>query len=65
MAICDSGALTPLPGSPFEAGRHPIFPTVDPGGRFLYVANKESDDVSGYAIDPTGGVLSATKEPAV
>jgi 6-phosphogluconolactonase len=34
-----SGALTPLPGSPFPAGLGPSGVTVDPTGKFLYVPN--------------------------
>src|SRR5947209_18061859 len=35
----NTGALTPIPGSPFPAGSLPRFVTVDPSGRFLYVPN--------------------------
>ena len=31
---------------------------VDPGGKFLYVANRLSDSISAYAIDARTGVLS-------
>jgi 6-phosphogluconolactonase (cycloisomerase 2 family) len=32
--------------------------TVDPSGRFAYVANEVSDDISGYRIDASSGVLT-------
>lgn len=53
-----TGALTPIPGSPFTAGAEPVSVAVDPSGRFVYVANNLSNNVSGYTIDPTNGVLT-------
>jgi DNA-binding beta-propeller fold protein YncE len=32
---------------------------VDPTGNFAYVANANSNNVSGYSIDPATGVLTA------
>jgi 6-phosphogluconolactonase (cycloisomerase 2 family) len=48
-----TGALTPVPGSPLPAGNHPVSVAVDPSSRFVYVANVDSNNVSGYTIDPT------------
>jgi 6-phosphogluconolactonase (cycloisomerase 2 family) len=53
-----SGALTPVSGSPFPAGAEPDSVAVDPGGKFVYVANVSSSDVSGYTINPTTGALT-------
>jgi DNA-binding beta-propeller fold protein YncE len=53
-----TGALTPIPGSPFPAGSGPSSVAVDPAGRFAYVANGDSADVSGYRIDSTTGALT-------
>ena len=53
-----TGALTPLPGSPYAAGARPQFVTVDPSGKFAYTANEQSADISAYAIDATTGVLT-------
>jgi len=53
-----SGALTPLPGSPFAAELGPFSVTVDPSGRFAYVANANSNNISGYTIDASTGVLT-------
>jgi len=51
-----SGALTPVPGSPFAAGNGPIgMATVD---NLLYVCNTLDGTVSGYTIDSTSGVLT-------
>ena len=41
-----------------EPSRGPLWLAVDSSGRFLYVANQESRDVSGYSIDPVTGQLS-------
>lgn len=39
------------------AGNHPHIITVDPQGRFVYVANRDSNFLSGYVIDrATGGL---------
>jgi hypothetical protein len=53
-----TGALTPIPGSPFSAGAAPVSVAVDPSGRFVYVANSMSNNVSGFTIDPTNGALT-------
>ena len=38
-SIAASGALVPVPGSPFAAGFNPVSVAVDPTGKFAYVAN--------------------------
>jgi 6-phosphogluconolactonase (cycloisomerase 2 family) len=60
-----TGALTPIPGSPFPTGSpaQASFVTVDPTGRFAYSANADrnvaaKNTISGYAIDGTTGALS-------
>jgi 6-phosphogluconolactonase len=51
-----SGALTPIPGSPFSTGSAPIaLATVN---NFLYVSNVGDGTLSGYSIDSTTGVLT-------
>jgi DNA-binding beta-propeller fold protein YncE len=51
-----TGALTPVPGSPFAAGTGPVSVAVDPTGQFAYVANDNT--VSGYSIDGKTGTLT-------
>jgi 6-phosphogluconolactonase (cycloisomerase 2 family) len=51
--------------SPFATGIFPVGVTIDPRGKFLYVANLTSSTVSAYAIDqatgtPVGSVGSAS-----
>ena len=57
-----TGALRAVAGSPFAAGQFPISVTVDPSGRFAYVANEcESctrGTVSAYTINSSTGALS-------
>ena len=53
-----TGALEPVPGSPFAAGSGPIAVVVDPSGRFAYANNMWSSDVTAYSIDASTGALS-------
>jgi 6-phosphogluconolactonase len=55
----NTGALLPMPDSPFSTGVFPQGVTIDPRGRFVYVANATSGTVSGYAIDQARGTLTA------
>jgi 6-phosphogluconolactonase (cycloisomerase 2 family) len=54
-----TGVLTEVPGSPFNAGLIPQSLVVDPTGRFLYVANQESTDVTAFSINASTGALTA------
>lgn len=53
------GALTQVSGSPFPGGLQPVSVAVDPSGKFAYVANFFSHDVSAYSIDSTTGALTS------
>jgi len=53
-----TGALAEIAGSPFAAEGGPFFVTVDPSGKFAYVASIGSDSVSAYAINAATGALS-------
>jgi len=60
-----TGALTPVPASPFAAGAGPRSAAVDPSGKFAYVANQCGDfacivngNVSAYTIDSSTGALT-------
>ncbi len=52
-----TGALSEVAGSPFAAGLDPQSVTVDPLGRFAYVANRQSANVSAYTIAAGTGAL--------
>lgn len=54
--VAPSGALTPILGSPFNSGAHPLaMATVN---SFLYVSNAQDGTISGYTIDSTTGALT-------
>ncbi len=53
----NTGALTPIAGSPF--GSCPVSVTVDPTGKFAYATNLNTNTISAYTIDPTTGALTA------
>jgi 6-phosphogluconolactonase (cycloisomerase 2 family) len=55
-----TGALTPVPGSPFAAGLAPTSVAVSPNGRFAYVTNSDftANDVSAYTINASTGALT-------
>ena len=52
-----TGALTPITGSPVVTGVGPESVTVDPTGKYAYVADR-SGGVSEYTIDATTGTLT-------
>ena len=53
-----TGALTVVPGSPFNGRSNPHALAVDPAGKFLFVANQTASNISVYAINPTSGALT-------
>jgi 6-phosphogluconolactonase len=53
-----TGALTQVPGSPYNAGLPPLSVTVDPTGQFVYVANFLIGGISAYTIDKATGALT-------
>jgi len=64
-----TGALAPVPLSPFPAGgRNPIDVTVDPSNRFVYVALGATPlsvpgALSGFAIDGSGNLQAVPGSP--
>jgi len=44
------GVLTPILDSPFATGTAPVAVAVDPAARFVYVANQDSNSISGYSL---------------
>jgi len=58
------GTLTSL-GAPFPAGQGPVAIAADPLFNFLYVLDKESNQISEYQFAPGTGVLSPLSTPAV
>ena len=56
-ALRSNGTLSPL-SPPVPAGKHPFGLALDSRGRFLYVANKIDNTISGFVINSTTGLLS-------
>jgi 6-phosphogluconolactonase (cycloisomerase 2 family) len=54
-----TGQLTAITGSPFSAGTEPLFVLPEPAGKFIYVSNQKSTNVSGYSYDSATGALTA------
>ena len=54
-----SGALTHVSGSPVATGTAPAAVTVDPSGKFVFVGNTNSDDISGFSLNSGTGTLTA------
>jgi 6-phosphogluconolactonase (cycloisomerase 2 family) len=57
-----TGALTAVPGSPFVDGGindNPLRSAVDPSGKFIYVTNDISKNISAYTFSATTGVATA------
>lgn len=53
-----TGALLPVPGSPFADPGGPRSISLDPKGRFAYAANRGNDTISAYTVDRTTGALT-------
>ncbi len=54
FAAGSGGALTPLAGSPYQAGVKPSALTTDPVSRFVYVTDYASNELIGYTVRSTG-----------
>ncbi len=52
-----SGALSPAPGSPYTAGNTPAAISIHPSGKYVYVANSLSDDISVFTVNAADGSL--------
>jgi 6-phosphogluconolactonase (cycloisomerase 2 family) len=53
----DATGLPVAMGTPVAAGKFPEGIVIDPSGKFVYVANWNSDDISRFTITPGTGVL--------
>jgi 6-phosphogluconolactonase len=57
----ESGALSPIPGSPFGAGRNPIALVTSPNNRNVYALNHDDNTVMEYAVNSDGKLSSQNK----
>lgn len=55
------GDLIPIAGSPFPTGGfRPVSAAIDPSGQYLYVVNRDSNQISGFRIAAVTGKLTST-----
>lgn len=57
------GALNPLSGSPYTAGRQPFSVAVNNAGTDVYVANQLDSTISGYSVGSTGTLTTLSNSP--
>jgi len=55
-----TGALTVVTGSPFSAGLTPVGVAVDSVGKFVFTANRDSNNASAFQININTGALTAS-----
>ena len=59
------GSLTAVTGSPFSAGIGPAAIVAAPSGKFLFVVNRLSNQISQYKIATGTGVLTANTQATI
>ncbi|HZD48963.1 MAG TPA: beta-propeller fold lactonase family protein [Silvibacterium sp.] len=59
----NGGALTPIAGSPFEAGVAPNASASDPTGRFYYVTDGATNQLIAYGITQNGVLVPVQNGP--
>jgi 6-phosphogluconolactonase (cycloisomerase 2 family) len=59
------GSLTVVAGSPFSAGIEPVAIIAAPSGKFLYVVNRQSNQISEYKIATGTGVLTPDTQATI
>lgn len=60
-----TGALTAVPGSPFNSGTSPVFLALSENQNFLYATNFSDGSISGYSIASDGGLTPVPGSPFV
>jgi 6-phosphogluconolactonase len=59
------GSLTVVAGSPFSAGLEPVAILPSPSGKFLFVVNRQSNQISEYKVATGTGVLTPNNQPSI
>jgi 6-phosphogluconolactonase len=59
------GALTPVTGSPFSAGLGPTSIVAAPSGKFLFVVDRQSNQISEYKLATGTGELTANTQASI
>jgi 6-phosphogluconolactonase len=57
----DSGALTPVAGSPFRANTGPAEILITPSGNFVYVSNPGLGMITAFSVSIANGMLTLTQ----
>jgi 6-phosphogluconolactonase (cycloisomerase 2 family) len=57
----NTGALTPVTGSPFGGNISPFYGASDPAGKFLYAVDQFNGRIYGFSIDQTTGALTGVE----
>jgi 6-phosphogluconolactonase len=63
FSVGSSGALTPLPGSPFAAGVKPSGIASDATSAYVYVTDFSSNNVRGYTVNSSGSLAPLSGSP--
>jgi hypothetical protein len=59
------GSVTAVAGSPFSTGIAPVAMLVAPSGKFLFVVNRQSNQISEFKIATGTGVLTTNAQPSI
>ena len=59
------GVLTPVAGSPFSAGLGPTAIVAAPSGKFLFVVDRQSNQISEYKLATGTGVLTPNTQATI
>ncbi|HEX2600249.1 MAG TPA: beta-propeller fold lactonase family protein, partial [Terriglobales bacterium] len=62
FSIGSNGALTAISGG-VPAGNNPVALAIDPGGKFLFVANQLSNSISVFSIGSNAGLTAVPGSP--
>lgn len=63
FSVASSGALAPLPGSPYSAGTTPTGITIDPTSRFVYATDSVQNQLIVWDIQGDGSLLPLNNGP--
>ena len=63
FSVSPGGALVPVAGSPFRAGRCPFSVAFSPSGGLLATANAADDTVSVFSVSPGGALTPVAGSP--
>jgi 6-phosphogluconolactonase len=63
FAIGSTGALAPLPGSPYLAGTTPTGIAIDPTNRFVYATDSVQNQLIVYDVQSNGSLLPLNNGP--